>query len=100
MNQANRGFLGGLWHGAFLGLGMSLTHPTTVIAAFVSDLTGSTIWVGGLSTVLIVAAALPQVFVARWIEPQRGLSEPSAWIEGFELPHSGAALFLKTRDRF
>jgi len=62
--------LGGLWHGAFLALGMALTHPTTVIAAFVSDLTGSTVWVGGLSTVLTVAAALPQVFVARWIEPR------------------------------
>ena len=70
MMPTNRGFLGGLWHGAFLALGMALTHPTTVIAAFVSDLTGSTVWVGGLSTVLTVAAALPQVFVARWIEPR------------------------------
>jgi len=63
-----RNFIGGLWHGAFLALGVSLTQPTTVISAFVADLTGSTVWVGGLSTVLIVAAALPQLFVARWIE--------------------------------
>jgi MFS family permease len=63
-----RNFIGGMWHGAFLALGVSLTQPTTVISAFVSDLTGSTIWVGGLSTVLTVAAALPQLFVARWIE--------------------------------
>ena len=63
-----RNFFGGLWHGAFLALGVSLTQPTTVISAFVADLTGSTIWVGGLSTVLTVAAALPQLFVARWIE--------------------------------
>jgi len=63
-----RNFFGGMWHGAFLALGVSLTQPTTVISAFVSDLTGSTIWVGGLSTVLTVAAALPQLFVARWIE--------------------------------
>jgi hypothetical protein len=63
-------FIGGLWHGAFLALGMALTQPTTVIAAFVAELTGSTVWVGGFSTVLTVAAALPQLFVARWVEPR------------------------------
>ncbi len=66
--EQRRNFIGGLWHGAFLALGVSLTQPTTVISAFVADLTGSTIWVGGLSTVLMVAAALPQLVVARWIE--------------------------------
>jgi MFS family permease len=65
-----RNFIAGLWHGAFLALAMALTQPTTVISAFVADLTGSTIWVGGLSTVLIVAGTLPQIFVARWIEPK------------------------------
>ncbi|MEJ2736273.1 MAG: MFS transporter [Anaerolineae bacterium] len=65
-----RNFVGGLWHGAFLAVGMALTQPTTVIAAFVAELTGSTVWVGGLSTVLTVAAALPQLFVARWVEPR------------------------------
>ncbi|NIR67316.1 MAG: MFS transporter, partial [Gammaproteobacteria bacterium] len=65
-----RNFIAGLWHGAFLALGVSLTQPTTVISAFVADLTGSTIWVGGLSTVLTVAGALPQIFIARWIEPR------------------------------
>jgi hypothetical protein len=65
-----RNFFGGLWHGAFLALGMALTQPTTIIAAFVVELTNSTVWVGGLSTVLTAAAALPQLFVARWIEPR------------------------------
>ena len=65
-----RNFFGGLWHGAFLALGVSLTQPTTVISAFIADLTGSTVWVGGLSTVLMIAGALPQLFVARWIEPR------------------------------
>jgi len=71
--QANlrRNFVGALWHGAFLAVGTALTQPTTVIAAFVAELTGSTIWVGGLVTVLTVAGALPQIFVARWIEPRR-----------------------------
>jgi MFS family permease len=66
-----RNFIAGLWHSAFLALGVSLTQPTTVISAFVADLTDSTVWVGGLSTVLTVAAALPQLFVARWIEPRQ-----------------------------
>jgi len=66
--EQRRNFIGGLWHGAFLALGVSLTQPTTVISAFVADLTGSTIWVGGLSTVLTIAGGLPQLFVARWIE--------------------------------
>ena len=65
-----RNFFGGLWHGAFLALGVALTQPTTVIASFVAELTGSTVWVGGLSTVLTVAAALPQLFVARLVEPR------------------------------
>lgn len=65
-----RNFIAALWHGAFLSLGMSLTQPTIVLAAFIADLTGSTVWVGGLSTVLTVAGALPQLFVARWIEPR------------------------------
>ena len=65
-----RNFNAGLWHGAFLAMGMSLTQPTTVISAFIADLTGSTIWVGALSTILSVAGTLPQVFIARWIEPK------------------------------
>ena len=65
-----RNFFSALWHGAFLALGTALTQPATVVAVFVADLTGSTIWVGGLATVLTVAGALPQLFVARWIEPR------------------------------
>ena len=63
-----RNFIGGLWHGAFLAFGMALTQPTTILSSFITDLTGSTVWVGGLSTVLTVAEAIPQLFVARWIE--------------------------------
>lgn len=70
LSTNRRNFIAGLWHGAFLALAMALTEPTTVISAFVADLTGSTIWVGGLSTVLVVAGTLPQIFVARWIEPK------------------------------
>jgi MFS family permease len=66
----DRNFLGALWHGAFLALGTAFTQPETVIAALVVELTGSTVWVGGFSTVLTVASALPQLFVARWVEPR------------------------------
>jgi len=65
-----RNVFGALRHDGFLAPGMALTQPTTVIAVFVAELTGSTVWVGGLTTVLTVAGALPQIFVARWIEPR------------------------------
>ncbi|MBU1661284.1 MAG: hypothetical protein KKD28_07410 [Chloroflexi bacterium] len=32
-----RNFITGMWHGAFLALGVSLTQPTTVISAFVAE---------------------------------------------------------------
>lgn len=69
-NNDKRNFAGGIWHGGFLALGTSLTRPNTVISAFIVELTGSTVWVGGLSTLLTVAGTLPQLFVARWLEPK------------------------------
>ena len=36
----------------FPGMGVSMTDPSTVISKFVVDLTGSTVWVGGLATIL------------------------------------------------
>lgn len=66
-----RNFSGGIWHGGVLAIGNSLVRPTTVISALIVQLTGSTIWVGGLSTVLTVAGTIPQIFVARWLEPKK-----------------------------
>ncbi len=80
-----RNFVGGLWHGAFLAFGYSMTSPDMVIAALVASLTGSTLWVGGLSTVLGVAATLPQIFVARWIEPRPR-----------KMPYLMLAIYLRT----
>ena len=71
MNNDKRNFAGGIWHGAFLALGKSFTRPNTVISAFIVELTGSTVWVGGLSTLLAVASTLPQPFVARWLVSKR-----------------------------
>ena len=48
---------------------MALVDTNTVIPAFISDLTGSPIWVGGLATLLAIAGAVPQVFVAWFVEP-------------------------------
>jgi len=81
----NRGFSGLWWHAAWLAVGMALTQPNTVIAGFVADLTGSTLWVGGLSTVLLIASALPQVFIARLIEPRP-----------FKKKYLLAAIYLRT----
>jgi hypothetical protein len=64
-------FAGGVWHGAFLAVGMALVDPNAVIPAFVIDLTGSAVWVGGLAALLAAAAALPQLLVARYVEPLR-----------------------------
>jgi hypothetical protein len=79
-----RNFFSALWHGSFLALGMALTQPATVVAAFVADLTGSTIWVGGLATVLTLAGARPQLFVARWIEPRP-----------YKMPYLMVAIYLR-----
>lgn len=69
--NTRRNFMGGLWHGAFLALGVSLTQEATVISAFVADLTGSTVWVGVLSNVLTVAAAIPQFLCDVGSDPAR-----------------------------
>jgi MFS family permease len=50
---------------------MALVDPNAVIPAFVIDLTGSAVWVGGLAALLAAAAALPQLLVARYVEPLR-----------------------------
>ncbi len=69
-SDLRRNFFGGLWHGGFLALGNAMTQPQTVLAGFISDLTGSTVWVGGLTTVLSIAQVLPQIFAPRYIEPR------------------------------
>ena len=67
----NPNFLGGVWHGALLAVSMALSDVTVVLPAFIFDLTGSSVWVGGLVTLLAVSGALPQIFVARFVEPMR-----------------------------
>lgn len=66
--MVKRGFIGMWWHGTFLAIATGLAQPSTVIASFINDLTGSTAWVGALSTVLQIAVAVPQLVVARWLE--------------------------------
>ena len=66
-----RSFLGGVWHGALLAASTALSDVTVVLPALIDELTGSSVWVGGLAAILAVAAALPQVVVARYVEPLR-----------------------------
>ncbi len=84
-SRDRRNFAGGIWHGAFLALGNAFTRPNTVLSAFINILTGSTVWVGGFSTLLTVAATLPQVFAARWIEPRPR-----------KMPYLMLAIYLRT----
>ncbi len=79
-----RNFFGGIWHGAFLALGSAFTHPGTVLAGFIALLTGSTVWVGGLTTVLQVANVLPQTIAARYIEPKK-----------YKMPFLLAAIYIR-----
>ncbi len=67
----NPNFLGGVWHGALLAASTALSDVTVVLPAFIHDLTGSSVWVGGLIALLAVSGALPQIFVARFVEPMR-----------------------------
>ncbi len=83
-DDLRRNLFGALWHGGFLALGTAFTQPNTVLAAFISQLTGSSIWVGGFTTILTVASVLPQPFVARWIEPRP-----------FKMPFLLAAIYLR-----
>ncbi|MBN2799521.1 MAG: MFS transporter [Deltaproteobacteria bacterium] len=66
-----RNFAGGVWHGAWLAAGQALADPLSVLPAFVDLLTGSSVWVGGLSAILAASGAAPQVVVARFVEPLR-----------------------------
>ncbi len=62
-------FAGGVWHGAFLGTAMAFANVSVVLPAFVAELTGSSLWVGGLAALLAAGTAAPQVLVARYVEP-------------------------------
>ena len=69
-----------IWYGVSLALGVSLTQPMVAIAAFMADLTGLSIRMGGTFAMLAMTGALPQPFITRWVEP-RLLRTPICWRE-------------------
>ncbi len=99
---SNRGFIGGLWHGAFLATAMAFANVTVVVPAFVAELTGSAVWVGGLAALIAVSSAGPQVLVARFVEPmarKRPVLLAAIYLRAFAWA-SLAGLVLLAGDRY
>ncbi len=65
-----RSFVGGVVHGALLAAGRALADPVAVLPALVHRLTGSSLWVGGFAALLAAAGMVPQVVVARFVQPR------------------------------
>ncbi len=66
-----RNFWGAVWHGAAISMAMAVADINVVIPSLVADLTGSAVWVGGLAALMATASTVPQVLVARYVEPLR-----------------------------
>ncbi len=62
-------FWGAVWHGAAISMAMAVADINVVIPSLVADLTGSAVWVGGLAALMATASTVPQIFVARYVEP-------------------------------
>lgn len=69
-NTARRNFWLGVLNGLFFLLGETLIDPTLVIAAFVSRLTTSALWVGLVVPLLDGAWFLPQLWVSGYLQSQ------------------------------
>lgn len=70
LNKAQRDFWLGVLNGLFFLLGETLIDPTLVIAAFVSHLTGSALWVGLVVPLLDGSWFLPQLWVSGYLQSQ------------------------------
>ncbi len=64
-----RAFFGGLLHGAMLAVAYALTSTSTVIPAFIKELTGSPFAVGAVVSAMQLGGALAGLPAARWVEP-------------------------------
>src|SRR5260221_7064056 len=70
VNETRRNFTLGVLNGLFFGLGETLIDPTLVMAAFVSRLTHSELWVGLVASILDYTWFLPQFWVAGHLQSQ------------------------------
>lgn len=69
MNGFRRNALALFGESTLFGLGMVFAGPTTVLPEFVSQLTGSPVYVGLVIALTEGAWRLPQILVARWLLP-------------------------------
>lgn len=69
-NETQRNFWLGVVNGICFVLGETLIDPTLVIAAFVSRLTQSAVWVGFAAATLDYAWFLPQLWVSGYLQSQ------------------------------
>lgn len=65
-----RNFTLGVANGVFFGIGETLVDPTLVMAAFISHLTHSDVWVGLVAPLLDYTWFLPQFWVAGYSQTQ------------------------------
>lgn len=68
--ETQRNFNLGVLNGLFFGLGETLIDPTLVVAAFISHLTHSDLWVGLVVPILDYTWFLPQFWVSGYLQSQ------------------------------
>ncbi len=66
-----RAFLGGILHGVMLQVAYAFTSPSTVLPAFISHLTGSSVAVGGMMSALALGSSLAGLPASSWVEASR-----------------------------
>ncbi|MCX7642560.1 MAG: hypothetical protein N2116_01950, partial [Armatimonadetes bacterium] len=63
-----RNFWLGVINGIHFKVGITFSHPSTVLAVFLTKLTGSEFYAGVLTAVAGLGWFLPPIFVAGWVE--------------------------------
>ena len=66
-----RAFAGGILHGVMLAVAYAFTSPSTVLPAFISHLTGSSVAVGGMMSALALGSSLAGLPASSWVEASR-----------------------------
>lgn len=66
-----RNFFGGLIHGAFFAVSSAFADTNTVLPAYIGLLSGSSFYVGVLTSILIGGSVLPQLYFSYLLEPKR-----------------------------
>jgi MFS family permease len=97
LDETWRNFNLGVLNGVFFGIGETLIDPTLVMAAFISHLTHSDLWVGLVSPILDYTWFLPQFWVAGYSQTQAyklPLYKLTAYIRGVSWIILTASIFF------